>query len=721
MPIGTGFGATLAFGFADPWHGRFLIAHMSINLLGWIGLTVTGTLVTFWPTIVRARMDDRAELLAKQALPLLLVGIAGLTAGALAGSTWAALGGLVVYVAGLVWWGRALWAPVKLKGIREFAPASVGLAIIWAAVGLVWLGWELAVAETWSDVSLVLPTIGGVFAAGFGAQLLIGALTYLVPSVMGGGPSVVRAGQSALHKWTTFRLVVPNLAIILWLLPTPSWVKVFVTSVGAVAMATFLPLLVIGSIRSAKALRLVREGEKPEPPAEQKAWTGGGLIAGLAAVMLAVTGGVALDPGAVGIATAGGSSTAAVAATGNTTRVEITVEGMFYVPNRVEVPAGDQLIIDFVNTGDDVHDLVVGDVRSPRLSPGDSFELDAGIIGDDVEAYCSVAGHRQMGMTLDIVAVGGAAAEPGHHGAAAPDLIPAVPDAELTDYVDPVLPPLTDETVRRHRIVVTEVPLEVAPGLWQTRWTFNGESVGPTLHGRVGDVFEITLVNDGTIGHSIDFHAGALAPDQPMRTIQPGEELVYRFTAERAGIWMYHCSTAPMSSHIAAGMHGAVVIEPDGLHEVDHSYVLVQSEVFLQNAAHSPEEALELDAAKVVAETPDRVVFNGIANQYDLHPFEVGVGERARFWVLAAGPNRATSFHIVGGQFDTSWNEGGYTLNRGVAPDGASDGGAQVLPLLTAQGGFVELTFPEAGHYPVVNHIMIDAERGAHGIVRVSE
>ena len=35
------------------------------------------------------------------------------------------------------------------------------------------------------------------------------------------------------------------------------------------------------------------------------------------------------------------------------------------------------------------------------------------------------------------------------------------------------------------------------------------------LRGRVGDTFEITLINDGTIDHGIDFHAGALAPDEP--------------------------------------------------------------------------------------------------------------------------------------------------------------------------------------------------------------
>jgi nitrite reductase (NO-forming) len=82
--------------------------------------------------------------------------------------------------------------------------------------------------------------------------------------------------------------------------------------------------------------------------------------------------------------------------------------------------------------------------------------------------------------------------------------------------------------------------------------------------------------------------------------------------------------------------------------------------------------------------------------------------------VLDAGPDRATSFHVVGGQFDTVYKEGGYLLRPG------SSGASQALDLAPAQGGFVELTFPEAGHYPFVSHYMIDAERGAHGIFDVT-
>jgi nitrite reductase (NO-forming) len=286
-----------------------------------------------------------------------------------------------------------------------------------------------------------------------------------------------------------------------------------------------------------------------------------------------------------------------------------------------------------------------------------------------------------------------------------PDLM-ATPDADFVAH-DPTLPPTTSARVHRRTLTVREVERQVAPGITQTLWTYNGRAPGPVLHGQVGDRFEITLVNDGSIGHSIDFHAGALAPAGPMRTLDPGESLVYRFTATNAGVWMYHCSSMPMSAHIANGMFGAVVIDPPDLSRVDRSYVLVQSELYL-GAPRNP-----VDADKVDAEQPDAVVFNGYANQYDHRPLRARVGERVRVWVVDAGPNRATSFHVVGGLFDTVYAEGAYLLRR-------SDGAAQSLGLQPAQGGFVELTFPEAGDYPFVSHVMVDAERGAHGLFRVT-
>lgn len=109
-------------------------------------------------------------------------------------------------------------------------------------------------------------------------------------------------------------------------------------------------------------------------------------------------------------------------------------------------------------------------------------------------------------------------------------------------------------------------------------------------------------------------------------------------------------------------------------------------------------------------------MFNGYPDQYDHDPLTAAAGDRVRIWVLAAGPNDGTTFHVIGGQFDTVWKEGSYRLR----PENASAGGSQALNLGPAQGGFVELAFPEAGNYPFVDHSMVDAERGAHGKFHVT-
>ena len=124
-----------------------------------------------------------------------------------------------------------------------------------------------------------------------------------------------------------------------------------------------------------------------------------------------------------------------------------------------------------------------------------------------------------------------------------------------------------------------------------------------------------------------------------------------------------------------------------------------------------------MDAAKVAAQTPDLIVFNGYANQYRYSPLAAKVGERVRVWVIDAGPNRPSSFHVVGGQFDTVFAEGDYLLRNGGS---TGTGGSQALALQPAQGGFVELTFPEAGDYSFVSHIMSDAEKGGAGVFRVT-
>lgn len=427
------------------------------------------------------------------------------------------------------------------------------------------------------------------------------------------------------------------------------------------------------------------------------------------------------------------TGTASVTPTGHTTEVTVKVVGMAFMPPSIDVPAGDRLRITLENTGDQRHDLVLANgATTGVLAPGARATVDAGVIGGDLEGWCSLPGHRQMGMVIHVHAVGATAAPaptpsspddgvPGMAGgtsgsSSAPTMAELQQEAAALPAYPAELPPLEATTEHSYTFHVTERPDPVTGALTRQVWTYNGTSPGPILHGRIGDTFHVTLVNDGTMGHSIDFHAGELAPDQPMRTIEPGQSLDYTFTASRAGIWMYHCSTMPMSNHIANGMFGAVVIEPADLEPVAHQYVVVQSEEYLGT------DGQPADPAKIAAMVPDVVTFNGRAFQYDAHHLTATVGQRVRFWVLDAGPNLALSFHVVGAQFDTVWSEGSYSVRDGVAASGAASGaaGAQVLPLLAAQGGFVELVPKEAGHYAFVDHAMSLAEKGAHGVLEVT-
>ncbi|MDN6429102.1 MAG: multicopper oxidase domain-containing protein, partial [Propionibacterium sp.] len=435
-----------------------------------------------------------------------------------------------------------------------------------------------------------------------------------------------------------------------------------------------------------------------------------------------------------------GAQTSSVSATGETTEVTVGVQGMAFTPSSIEVPAGNRLVITFENTGDQYHDLVLATgAETGSVAPGASATLDAGVITGDVSGWCSLPGHRQMGMTLQVTAVGGSGspssasqgdaaggAESGNHDmshmqGATPAGVPSAAElatqAEQSDPHPAELPALEDSTDHHYTFRVTEQQDPVARGLTREVWTYNGTSPGPTLRGRVGDTFHITLVNDGSMGHSIDFHAGDVAPNEPMRTIEPGQTLQYTFTARRSGIWMYHCSTMPMSMHIANGMYGAVVIDPDGLEHADREYVLVGGELYLGSNGDVA------DAAKIAGLVPDIQTFNGRAFQYDAHPLPARVGEKVRVWVLDAGPNQSLAFHVVGAQFDTVWSEGHAFVVAGTSTDGATRGatGAQVLPLLPAQGGYVEFTPREPGRYAFVNHAMSLAEKGAHGFFEVTQ
>lgn len=694
--IGVAIGVLLVRGtWSDDTYASLVLGHVTVNLLGWIGLPILSTVVTLWPTMLRTRMNSDAERLARRALPYLVGGTLLAVGGAVAGIWALSVVGIAAYLVGV---GLTLWPMLltaRSQPPQSFASWSTLAGVLWLTGSLVAFGVHQVSGGLMAGAPLAAAAlVGGV------VQVLLGALSYLAPTMAGGGPAAVRARFHRVDAMTPVRLVIVNVALMLAVVTSVSVLRV-IASVLILVMVAWTAVLIL------MALRPVRVGRAATPAETMRL---GGVVVGAGVLLISVAAAVAVDPPAVGLAA---TPSPQVQSTGETTIATVTMRGMRFVPDTIEVPAGNALVITVVNEGDDVHDLVLDNgLRTPRLAPGESAVLEVEVVGRTTEGWCSVAGHRQMGMVFTIEAVGGqppvAAAEHSHAGDDDPGATFDAPDlmAPMGPGVEPYdarLRPASTSTVHRVRLVVSESEQEVAPGVRQTRWTFGGSVPGPPLRGRVGDTFIITLVNDGTIGHSIDFHAGALAPDGPMRTIGPGEELEYRFTATRAGVWMYHCSTMPMSMHIANGMFGAVVIDPPDMPAVDHEFLLVQSESYLGS------EGGTADAEAISSGEYDLVSFNGYPMQYDHHPIQVGVGDRVRVWLLAAGPNVGSSFHVVGAQFDTVFREGAYDLRPG-------SGGSQALGLFPAQGGFVEFTLPEAGSYPFVTHVMSDAEKGAHGL-----
>jgi nitrite reductase (NO-forming) len=432
-------------------------------------------------------------------------------------------------------------------------------------------------------------------------------------------------------------------------------------------------------------------------------------------VITFVIGIVALAMGVVGIAIASGKSSdsgsaAGSAVAGGVTEVDVTLADISMSPNMIEVPAGEVITVHLTNKGVLEHDFMVeGTTGTGLLKPGAKADVKIGPFTSDATVWCTVPGHKEAGMSLAIHVLGGSSAGAPAPEAAAPASGNATIDAAAmpgTDWKgrDPELPAKANGKVHEVAFDATETLIEVAPGVTQMMWTFNDQVPGPILHGNIGDTFRITLTNKGSMGHSIDFHASRVAWNDEMRTILPGESLVYEFKADFAGAFMYHCGTAPALHHIGNGMYGAIIIDPADLAPVDQEFVVVQSELYL-----GP-EGQPGDLTKMINEDFDAVVFNGYVSQYKFAPIHVDANKRYRVWVVNDGPNENSAFHIVGTIFDTVFKEGAYTLQ----PDD-THGGSQVLDLQPAQGGFVEFMLAEDGLYPFVTHKFSNVGKGAIG------
>lgn len=266
LAIGATLGTLLAMGMPDELEPRVVLAHATLNALGWIGLSVLGTLVILWPAMLRTRVPDGAERSARRALPVLALAITLSVTGSLAGSRLVASVGLASYLAGVLIVARVFVATTRGKKPASYSAASVFAAMAWLAGSVTTLAVAIGTAASWSVADERFDAVTHFLAAGFGAQVLLGALSYLIPVALGGGPRAVGAADAVLNTLARVRIAVVNAGLLL-LLPIQGLARQVILLVVLAAFASFLPLLGL-AMRASRRAR-AGSGHQPGPTVVQ--------------------------------------------------------------------------------------------------------------------------------------------------------------------------------------------------------------------------------------------------------------------------------------------------------------------------------------------------------------------------------------------------------------------------------------------------------------------
>lgn len=263
-------------------------------------------------------------------------------------------------------------------------------------------------------------------------------------------------------------------------------------------------------------------------------------------------------------------------------------------------------------------------------------------------------------------------------------------------------------------IETVEVTGQLADGATYRYWTYNEKVPGPLIRVRVGDTVEVNLSNDENswFPHNIDLHA-VTGPGGggEMTMTQPGESNAFTFKALKPGLYVYHCATPMVADHIQSGMYGMILVEPEGgLPPVDREFYVMQGEIYTEQAFGTQGEH-STDYDKLLNETPEYYVFNGAAYGLKDKTLNAEVGETVRIYFGVGGPNKTSSFHVIGEIFDAVYPLG--SLNSEVVTD------AQTVTVAPGGATAVDLTLEVPGNYVLVDHALSRVERGLAGILHV--
>lgn len=272
-----------------------------------------------------------------------------------------------------------------------------------------------------------------------------------------------------------------------------------------------------------------------------------------------------------------------------------------------------------------------------------------------------------------------------------------------------------EPTTVRLDLEAIEVEGQLADGTTYTYWTFNGAVPGPFFRVRVGDTIEVHMKNStsSTMNHSVDFHAvtgpggGAV-----MTQTEPGKESMFTAKALNPGLFVYHCATPMVASHISNGMYGLILVEPEGgLPPVDREFYVMQGELYTAGkfGEHGHQAA---DITQLLDEHPEYFVFNGAVGALTKeHKMAAKVGETVRIYFGVGGPNKISSFHLIGEIFDRVYTEASTSAPReNVQTTAVPPGGATI----------VEFKVDYPGKYVLVDHALSRAGKGLVGMLEVT-
>jgi len=281
----------------------------------------------------------------------------------------------------------------------------------------------------------------------------------------------------------------------------------------------------------------------------------------------------------------------------------------------------------------------------------------------------------------------------------------------------PMVPPATGRSAPAKVIVeleVVEKEMPISEGVSYTFWTFGGTVPGSFIRVRQGDTVEFHLKNapDSKMPHNIDLH-GVTGPGGGAASsfTAPGHRSQFTFKALNAGLYVYHCATAPVGMHVANGMYGLILVEPpEGLPKVDREYYVMQGD-FYTTGRYREKGSQPFDMQKAIDENATYVLFNGSeGSMTGDKAITAKTGETVRLYVGNGGPNLVSSFHVIGEIFDKVWFEGGSRFQENVQTTLIPAGGAAMMDF--------RLEVP--GSYVLVDHSIFRAfNKGALAILKV--